>query len=131
MRPVVANAVNEIKAAFATHTVEVVHDGEGGAFVRVGDIVFGGQYVPSSGWVAFRIGHAYPHADIYPHYLPGALRRHDGKPLGEAFHKQPMQLGPFSEAATMVSRRSHRWNPGLDTAVLKLAKVLDWIRSRP
>ena len=42
-----------------------------------------------------------------------------------------MKLGPFTGAATMVSRKSNRWNPAQDTAALKLAKVLDWIRTRP
>ncbi|HEY0512947.1 MAG TPA: hypothetical protein VGH73_13640 [Thermoanaerobaculia bacterium] len=131
MHRVVEQAINEIKAAFPGHTIEAVDDGQGGAFVRAGEVLFGNQYDPSCGWIAFSIGHTYPHADIYPHYLPGVLQRHDNKNLGEGFHKQQMALGPFSGAATMVSRRSNRWNSGIDTAALKLAKVLDWIRSRP
>jgi hypothetical protein len=131
MHPPVKLAVADLETAFAGHAVEAVSDGEGGAFVRLADLSFGEQYEPSAGWVVFRITHAHPSCDIYPHYLPEALRRRDGKPLGEAFHKQEMKLGPFTGNATMISRRSNKWNPALDTAGLKLAKVLDWIRSRP
>jgi len=130
MHTAVAQAVVEIEAAFPDHRVEHVPDGEGGAFVRVHELPLGDAYLPCSGWVTFRITHAYPHADIYPHYLPDGLQRRDGKALGEGFHKQQMQLGPFTGAATMVSRKSYRWNPAHDTAAIKLAKLLDWIRTR-
>lgn len=130
MNPPVLQAIDEIKAAFAGHTVEAVEDGEGGAFVRVHEVNFGDQYNPSSGWVTFRIMHNYSHADIYPHHLPPGIVRRNGQPLGEAFHVQDMNLGPFTGATTMVSRRSNRWNPAHDTAALKLHKVLEWIRSR-
>ena len=35
----------------------------------------------------------------------------------------------FELPAIQISRRSNRWNPDRDTAALKLARVLDWIRS--
>ena len=83
MHPAVAAAVVEIEAAFLGHRVEHAPDGEGGAFVRVHGLAFGDAYEPGSGWVAFRITHAYPHADIYPHFLPDGLERRDGKGLGK------------------------------------------------
>ena len=130
MKPDVQQAIVEIKSEFPGHAVEAHPDGEGGAFVRVNTLSFGPAYKPDVGWVTFRIGFNYPHADVYPHYVLAELERHDGRPLGEAFNKQNMQMGPFTGSATMVSRRSKRWNPAQDTAALKLAKVLDWIRSR-
>lgn len=131
MNQLVQQAVQEVEAAFPDHAVETAPDGEGGAFVRVSQLSFGDAYEPDHGWVTFRIMYTHPHADIYPHYLPSGLARRDSKPLGEAFHIQNMDLGPFKGPATMVSRRSNRWNPARDTAALKLAKILDWIRSRP
>jgi hypothetical protein len=32
----------------------------------------------------------------------------------------------FDRPAAQVSRRSNRWNPALDTATLKLMRVLRW-----
>lgn len=131
MNPPVQEAIRELEAAYPGHRVEAVDDGEGGAFVRVHELLYGPQYKPTVGWVTFRVTHSYPHADIYPHYLPAEVARVTDQPLGEAFHKQDMQLGPFAGASTTVSRRSNRWNPAHDTAALKLQKVLDWIRTRP
>jgi len=130
MKPAVTKAIEDIQSSFASHRVESHEDGEGGAFVRVHDLPFGDSHEPSAGWVTFHIVFTYPAADIYPHYFPAELCRRDGQKLGEAFHKQEMKLGPFIGQATMVSRKSNRWNPAQDTAALKLAKVLDWGRSR-
>lgn len=131
INPEVDEAIEELKASFTGHTVEAVADGEGGAFIRLHELLFGDQYEPSSGWVVFHILHAYPHAAIYPHYLPPGVKRRDGKPLGEAIHQKDMDLGPFKGGSTMVSRKSNQWNPAADTAAIKLSKVLDWLRERP
>lgn len=131
LNPPVQKAIEQIKATCAGHAVDVDPDGEGGAFVRVGTLSFGATYEPNLGWVAFRIAFNYPHGDIYPHNLPGDLERRDKKPLGEGFSKTIMQMGKFAGPATQVSRRSKQWKASLDTAALKLFKVLDWIRSRP
>lgn len=34
-------------------------------------------------------------------------------------------------SAIQISRRSNRLNPATDTALIKLLKVLDWLRGRP
>lgn len=131
MNPSVKKAVEEVKAAFAPHAVDAVEDGEGGAFVQAQGQPFGDRYEPASGWVAFRIMYNYPHADSYPHYVTPDLKRRDGRELGEGFSRQEMALGPFNGPATQVSRRSNHWDPFEDTAALKLAKVLDWMRTCP
>lgn len=131
MNPPVQQAICELEEAFPGHRIECEPDGDGGAFVRTHDLLFGDAYEPDRGWVVFRILYNYPHVDIYPHYLPPGLARRDGRPLGEAFHQQSVEAGSFQGPATMVSRKSNRWNPSLDNAALKLAKVLDWIQTRP
>jgi hypothetical protein len=131
MQPTVQTGIGEIKAAFASHTVDVDPDGEGGAFVRVNDLPFDETSPTTSGWVAFRLTFAYPHADIYPHYLPSGLLRRDGTPLGDPFRHKEMKLGRFTGPSIELSRRSKDWNPGRDTAAIKLAKILDFIRTRP
>ncbi len=131
MNDFVSQAVRELEADFPGHRVETHPDGEGGAYVRVHDLPIGDAYEPSRAWVTFRIVYTYPTADIYPHYLPEGLRRRDGRPLGEAFSTPTVDLGPFKGAATMVSRKSKRWNAANDTAAIKLHMVLEWVRNRP
>ena len=131
MKPEVLRAIDEIRSAFPGVTVEVEPDSEGGAFVRTIDFEIGAQYEPSRSWSSFRITFQYPFADIYPHFFVADLRRKDGNPLGEGFHLNNQWQHPGgNEPATMVSRRSQRRDPATETAALKLAKVLDWIRSR-
>ncbi|MFO1003473.1 MAG: hypothetical protein U0936_24335 [Planctomycetaceae bacterium] len=130
MHPFVQQAIDEIRSSFPSHTIESADDGSGGAYVRVHELEFGEQYTPSTGWITFHLKHTYPHDDVYPHHLPPGLTRKNTQPLGEAFHVQDMQLGPFKGSTTTVSRRSNRWNPAQDSAALKLRKVLDWVRSR-
>jgi hypothetical protein len=131
INPSVQKGIDQIKATFSGHAVDVDPDGEGGAFVRVNALVFGAVYEPGSGWVAFPIAFNYPHGDVYPHFVPGELARCDKKALGEGFTKTEMKLGKFVGPATQLSRRSNQWKPAVDTAALKLLKVLDFIGSRP
>ena len=131
MKDDVQRAIDEIRSAFPGVTLDIEPDPEGGAFVKAHDFDLGAQYDPERSWSAFRITFQYPFADIYPHFFVPTLRRKDGKPLGEAFHANNQWKHPGGdEPATMVSRRSQRRDPATETAALKLAKVLDWIRSR-
>ena len=131
VKPEINQAIEEIRSAFPDHALDVEPDDDGGAFVKVCALSIGVQYEPDSSWVAFRITFQYPFADIYPHFLAPSLRRKDNQPLGEGFHLNHQWEYPGGrEPATMVSRRSNRRDPASETAALKLAKVLDWIRSR-
>jgi hypothetical protein len=132
MKPEIQKAIDEIKAAFQDVALDIEPDQEGGVYVRAHDLSVGLQYEPERSWSAFRITFQYPFADIYPHFFVPDLRRKDGRPLGEGFHStgQVWQHPGGREPATMVSRRSKDRNPATETAALKLAKVLDWIRSQ-
>lgn len=131
MTAAVQKAIEEIRNAFAQHSVEAESDGQDGAFVKAHALFIGDQYEPSTSWLAFRITFQYPHADVYPHFCVPGLKRKDGKPLGSEFNlNNTWQTAAKGEPATMVSRRSNRLNAATDTASLKLAKVLDWIRTR-
>jgi hypothetical protein len=127
MTPEVAAAIEEIKAAFPNHPVDVDPEAQGGAYVTVHDISLGEQYQPTTSWVGFLISFQHPRADVYPHFIDPSVRRVDGRSLGEGF-STPMEWQ--GRQATQVSRRSNRWNALTDTAALKLAKVLDWISTR-
>ena len=131
MTAAVQQAIEEIRAAFPGHKVDVEPDADGGAYVKVHDLVLGDKYEPSVSWLAFRITFQYPFADIYPHFCIPTLKRIDGRSLGDGFNlNNQWQTSKATEPAILLSRRSNRLNPETDTAALKLAKVLDWIRSR-
>jgi hypothetical protein len=127
MTPEVKTAIDEIAAAFPACQIERVEDGQGGAFVTVHGIPLDtSPYQQADTWVGFQITHTYPYADIYPHFIRHDLSRRDGKPLGEG-----TSAGSFrNQPAVQVSRRANRHNPATDTALLKLCKVMRWLKSR-
>lgn len=127
MNPDVERAIAEIQQAFPANAVEIQPDPNGGAYITVQDLAIGDQYTPSKSWVGFQITFQYPHADVYPHYIDGTVRRVDGQAYGAG-----MQLSQSWQGrnAVMVSRRSNRWNAAVDTAATKLAKILSWVRSQ-
>ncbi len=129
IKPAVQQAIDQIRSAFPGVTLDVEPDAEGGAFVKAHAFDLGEQYEPNRSWSAFRITFQYPFADVYPHFFLPNLRRKDEKPLGEGFHPNNQWQHPAgNEPATMVSRRSNRRDAATETAALKLAKVIDWIR---
>ena len=77
--------------------------------------------------MGFRVTFTYPYADVYPHFVRGDLQRIDGTPLGEA--TSPTTF--LDRAAIQLSRRSNRRDAAIETALLKLVKVMEWLRSRP
>jgi len=132
MKPDVEQAIEEIRRTFAGHGVDVIDDGDGGAYVKVHGLSIGPQYVPSTSFIAFRITFQYPAADVYPHFLVYGLRRADGAAWASPFHPDNQRWGPSGkdEPATMLSRRSNHFDASTDTACGKLLKVLEWIRSQ-
>lgn len=125
IKPEVQKAIEEVRESVASE-VTVRSDGQGGAFVIIDDVELGPAYVQSSSWLGFLISFQYPAAEIYPHFLRGDLQRKDGAALtpplsnGHTFESRP---------AVQLSRRSKGWNASLDTAAIKLSKVLQWLRS--
>lgn len=127
----VAEALAEIRASIRAHRVDHEPDGQGGVFVRVHDLDIGRAFHPATSWVAFQITFQFPFADIYPHYLRHDLTRADGQALTSPLHlNQTLALPSGATPAVMLSRRSNHRDPETDTAAVKLAKVLDWLRSR-
>lgn len=128
MTPEVEQAIAEIQLAFPEHPIEVEAESQGGAYVIVNNLFIGEQYLPSTSWVGFLMTFQYPHADVYPHFIDGQLRRADGSliqgnGLSGSITWQDRQ-------AIQVSRRSNRLNSAIDTAATKLAKVLTWLRNQ-
>jgi hypothetical protein len=119
-------AIDELEAAYPGVAVSHREDDEGGAFVIVDPVSLGPPYVQATTWVGFHLPFNYPFADVYPHFVRGDLARLDGQALGEG-----TSGGTFEERpAIQLSRRSPRRDAGVDTAVLKLDRVLGWLRCR-
>lgn len=114
-------AVAAVRDHFSGLPVEVVPDGAGGVYVTVSGVHVGHQYTPSTTWLGFQINSAYPHSDVYPHYI-GPVARRDGAGHGPAVQTVTWRERP----AMQLSRRSLRWNSLFDNAALKAAKVLTW-----
>ena len=127
MNPEVADAIEKIRATVQPSLVTVREDGEGGAFVIVEGTDPGPLYEQPDTWIGFRITFQYPYSDVYPHYVRGDLTRRDQQPLGEGTSPATFEGRP----AIQLSRRSNHLNPATDTAVIKLLKVLTWLRTRP
>jgi hypothetical protein len=134
MKEAVARAVQEIKDAFPNNEafpkdrVVVQEDDQGGAWVLVEDADIGELYETPKSWIGFRITFQYPNADVYPHFARSDLVRKDKRPLGEGTSGGHNFVG---RPAIQLSRRSKQLNPAIDTALLKLMKVLHWLSTHP
>jgi hypothetical protein len=129
MNPSVASAINQVARAFPDSRTTYREDGQGGAFVLVDEVDLGPAFTPRTSWVGFAISSLYPRADVYPHFVRPDLVRADGAALTVPLN--PGQTLPgFDQPATMVSRRSNRWDPARDTAALKLHRVLLWFKEQ-
>lgn len=122
----VERAISEIRANLPNSEVSIKEDGQGGAIVIVEQVDLGPKYKPQETWVGFQITFQYPMADVYPHFIRGDIVRTDGTAFGEGITKPHIWQ---EREATQVSRKSNHLNPTFDTAILKLHKVLKWLRS--
>lgn len=126
--PTIVEAVAEIRDSFAECAVTVDSDGMGGAWVVIDSVPLGPSYAQDDSWVAFLITFAYPDADVYPHFIRPDLSRVDGAALGAGFSQSTWGLS--GNPGLQLSRRSNRLNPGVDTAAIKLLKVLKWLNDQ-
>lgn len=127
IQPQIEKAIAEVRSSFPDSRVDTEPDGGGGAFVVVHDLLLGSPYVQPKIWVGFQITFQYPYADVYPHFTCADLARADGRSLGEGLGNANWRSKP----ATQLSRRSNKLNPAIDTAALKLLKVMQWLRTHP
>lgn len=122
--PEVRMAAAEIAAVYPH--VRLEPDGDGGAYVVVEGLRLAPIYKQRETWMGFRITFPYPQADVYPHFVRGDLSRVDDAALGGGTSTGHSFNG---RAAVQLSRRSNRLNPAVDTALLKLQKVHQWLNS--
>jgi hypothetical protein len=123
----VQEAIDELKVVYGEGSVEVTEDGEGGAYVIVSNADLGEKYAPAVSWCGFRITFMYPDAQVYPHFFTPDLKRTDGKALGTGFG---VNVTWNNRNTVQVSRKSGNWNSAVDTAQIKLEKVLQWLKEQ-
>lgn len=124
MLPAVARAIDEIRATFPEAVVVVHEDGNGGAWFFADGVNAGNAFAPQRIWIGADISPQYPYADVYPIFVTAELRRADGTGIGEATSPN---VGFHGRTSLQISRRSNHRDPGLETAAMKLQKVLAWM----
>jgi len=124
MKVEVSQAIEELKRQFATSSLIVREDGQGGAYVVMEPVALGSKYRPETTWIGFQIPAQYPYADIYPVFMGGNVVRTDGV----AF-VVPVTPGHHFEgrSAIQISRRNSAAQSGLQKAPAKILKVLDFM----
>jgi hypothetical protein len=126
LTPEVTDALDEIPKAFPRATLTIREDGQGGAMVIVEPVPLGGPYRQASTWIGFHVTHLHPQADIYPHHVRADLSRRDSAGLGSGTSASSFEGRP----SIQLSRRSNRRDASMDTALLKLQRVLSWLRGK-
>ncbi len=126
MTPQVEQAFDELRNCFSDSEVTAKDTGDGGAVITIDPVHLGPVYIPQETWMKFLISFQYPHADIYPLFICSDVRRSDGRP-----HSEGITEGSFDGSpALQLSRRSNHLNPDVDTATLKVTKVIQWLNEQ-
>src|SRR5689334_5521934 len=128
----------ELRAGMAGHGVRVLEDGSGGAYVIVDDVEIGENFAPHCSWIGFHVTFA-EDADVYPHFIDPTVRyvgASESAPNQHADGNLPAAMGRghqmpgFNLAAIQVSRRSNHRDGDTDSPLMKLLRVIEFLRSR-
>lgn len=138
MKAHVATAIEELEDAQIASRVRTMNDPDGGSYVIVDDLTIGDSFDPSTSWIGFHILWTYPDSDVYPHFTAAGLRyvgtgpapsQHPDGNLPTALTRGAIMPG-FDLPAIQISRRSNHRNADTDSALRKLLRILDFLRSR-
>lgn len=127
----VQHALDNLREAFPDWALNVVPDGQGGAWVEVASVPLGAPYVQPDSFLIFLLPFTLPGSDIYPMFVRADLARIDGGPLGDGFQQTQLSWPgePMPRPIVQVSRRT-RGSFAAQTASQKVLKVIDWMVSR-
>jgi hypothetical protein len=128
MNQEVADAIQQLKAAFPSSDVTVTEDGQGGAYVIVETLDIGTGLAPRTSWMGGHITALYPYADIYPLFIDADVRRADGQPFTVPITQGHVFQG---RAALQVSRINRQVQLTTQTAVIRFQKTLDFLETLP
>ena len=126
MKQEVEQAIEELRRCFTEAEVLACAKEDGGAAVTIDPIELGPIYSPQQTWLRFDIGFQYPYAHVYPLFVRPDLTRADGQPHGKAITAASFQ----GEPALQLSRSNNHLDPAVDTAALKVIKVIEWLRTK-
>ena len=131
MKAEVQRAIAQIEYHFYAANVLAKEDGEGGAYVLVEPVDLGPLYTEETrhSWIGFRITFQYPIADVYPHHVRPDLKRVDNQPHGQGMGVTRFE-GEFARDSLQLSRRTKEIGWVNQSALLKLQKVIEWVRTR-
>jgi hypothetical protein len=139
MKPAVEKAVEELIAGSPGAGVRFKEDDDGGAFVLADGIDIGESFAPSVSWVGFHITWPYPDADVYPHFIDANVRyvgeretpnQHPDGNLPTSLSRGAFVAPGYALPAIQVSRRSNRRSAETDSALAKLLRVVEFLRTR-
>ena len=126
MKPEIEQAIAELRSCFGDTEVVAHAKENGNVIVMIDSIDVGPRYTPPQTWVKFEITFQYPYADIYPLFVRPDLVRADSQPHGKGIASASFEGKP----ALQLSRHNNHLNPEIDTATLKVTKVIQWLKER-
>ncbi len=131
MKEAVEEALADIKAAYGG-SVRAVSDDQGGAWIEIPEVDLGATYRERTSFVICLLPFNLPNADVYPLFVRHDLARADGSGLCDGFAATSLNWPgqPNQRPVIQVSRRTRRSDFTRQTALQKIDKVLDWIRTR-
>jgi len=106
--------------------------------ILVDGMDIGENFAPAITWVGFQITWPYPDADVYPHFVDPNLRYVGEKAAPNQYPEENLPVSMtrgammpgFEMPAIQVSRRSQRRNAATDSALQKLFRVIEFLKSR-
>jgi hypothetical protein len=132
LKSAVDSALEQLRTAYGEDRVLAVGDGQGGAWVELVDVELSGTYVQSTTFVVFLLPFNLPGADIYPMFVRDDLTRRDDAPFGDGVQRTTLSWPgqPPQRPVIQISRRTRGGAFTAQTAVQKVEKVLEWLRTR-
>ncbi|MGI8998816.1 MAG: hypothetical protein ACR2GO_03810 [Candidatus Limnocylindria bacterium] len=138
MKPDVEEAIKGLEASGISTGVRAEADSDGGAYVIVDGVAIGSSFEPDAPWIGFHIVWSYPDADVYPHFMDANVRYVGSGPAPNqhAEGNLPTSLsrgatmGGYDLPAIQISRRSNRRSAGTDSALQKLLRIVEFLRTR-
>lgn len=134
----VETGLDLLREGMAGHDVRVMEDGSGGVYVIVEEVDIGDHFMPPRSWIGFHTTWA-EDADVYPHFIDPSVRYvgpSDGAPNAFPDGNLPTAMSHgatmpgFNLPAIQISRRSNHRNAETDTPLMKLLRIVEFLRTR-
>jgi hypothetical protein len=127
----VALAIADLVTAFTESVVQVLPDGQGGAWVELYPTEIGDKFTQPDTFLIFLLPFNLPGADIYPMFVRSDLARTDGAALSQGMQLTSLSWPGDAEPRPVlqISRRT-RGSFAAQSAPQKVNKVIEWLRTQ-